>query len=76
MILAGCQAVQVVSALYDKGFGFIEEINRQLAAWMTEHHYEKIDTFRGKLSQENSINPSEFERVQFMKHFGEYKSGQ
>ena len=75
MILAGCKAVQVVSALYEKGFGFIEEINLQLAAWMTAHNYETIDNFRGKLSQENSVNPAEFERVQFMKNFGEYKSG-
>ena len=75
MILAGGQAVQVASALYDKGFGFIEEINQQMAAWMTAHNYEKIDNFRGKLSQENSVNPAEFERVQFMKNFGEYKTG-
>jgi dihydroorotate dehydrogenase (fumarate) len=75
MILAGSQAVQVASALYSKGFGFIEEINQNLSAWMTEHHYENIDSFRGKLSQDNSVNPSEFERVQFMKNFGEYKSG-
>lgn len=75
MILAGGNAVQVVSALYDKGFGFIEEINQKLADWMTEHKYEKIDDFRGKLSLDNAVNPSEFERVQFMKNFGEYKSG-
>ncbi len=76
MILAGSHAVQVASALYDKGFGFIEEINQQISVWMTEHNYETIDEFRGKLSQENSINPSEYERVQFMKNFGEYKTGQ
>jgi dihydroorotate dehydrogenase (fumarate) len=75
MILAGSQAVQVVSALYDKGFGFIGEINQKMLTWMKEHHYENIDSFRGKLSQDNSVNPSEFERVQFMKNFGEYKSG-
>jgi dihydroorotate dehydrogenase (fumarate) len=76
MILAGCHAVQVASALYEKGFGFIEEINLQLSSWMKAHNYETIDNFRGKLSQENSINPAEFDRVQFMKNFGEYKSGQ
>jgi dihydroorotate dehydrogenase (fumarate) len=76
MILAGSQAVQVVSALYDKGFSFITEINQHMSDWMTEHNYTEIDNFRGKLSQGNSINPSEFERVQFMKNFGEYKTGQ
>ena len=75
MILAGSQAVQVVSALYDKGFGFIEEVNQKIAVWMREHNYEKVDNFRGKLSQDNSVNPADFERVQFMKNFGEYKTG-
>lgn len=75
MILAGANAVQVASALYEKGFEFIEEVNSKLTAWMTEHKYESIEAFRGKLSQENSVNPSEYERVQFMKNFGEYKSG-
>lgn len=76
MILAGSQVVQVASALYEKGFGFIGEVNQALSSWMVQHNYEKIDEFRGKLSQENSINPAEFERVQFMKNFGEYKTGQ
>lgn len=75
MILAGGQAVQVVSALYEKGFEFITEINQKMAEWMKAHNYEKIDNFKGKLSQENSVNPAEFERVQFMKNFGEYKTG-
>jgi dihydroorotate dehydrogenase (fumarate) len=76
MILAGSQAVQVASAIYEKGFEFIGEINQKTAEWMTQHNYEKIDNFRGKLSQDNSVNPAEFERVQFMKIFGEYKTGQ
>lgn len=76
MLLAGSHAVQVASALYDKGFGFISETNQHIAEWMASHNYEKIDNFRGKLSQDNSVNPSEFERVQFMKNFGEYKTGQ
>ena len=75
MLLAGSHAVQVASALYGKGFSFISELNQKLSDWMTEHHYENIDSFRGKLSHDNSVNLSEFERVQFMKNFGEYKSG-
>ncbi|MCE1199962.1 MAG: dihydroorotate dehydrogenase-like protein [Marinilabiliales bacterium] len=75
MILAGSHVVQVASGLYEKGFPFITELNEGMKKWMDAHQYEKIDNFRGKLSQENSVNPSEFERVQFMKNFGEYKSG-
>lgn len=76
MILAGSKAVQVASALYEKGFDFIAELNQKTSEWMVSHNYEKIDNFRGKLSQDNSVNPSDFERVQFMKVFGDYKTGQ
>ena len=54
MILAGCNAVQVASALYEKGFGFIGEINQQLASWMQAHNYETIDTFRGNFGEYKS----------------------
>jgi len=38
---------------------------------MQEKKYEKIDDFRGLLSQEKQVNPALFERVQFMKFFSD-----
>ncbi len=73
MLLAGAQTVQLVSALYRKGFGVITEINQQLAAWMESHRYASPDDFRGKLALGKTINPAAWERTQFMKTFGEYK---
>lgn len=72
-ILAGAQAVQVVSALYNKGRGHIRTMLEELEAWMKQHRYEKLKDFRGKLSQEKSESPAIYERVQFMKYFGEAK---
>ena len=72
-ILAGADAVQIVSSLYKNGIEFLEEILADLGIWMEKHGFEKIDDFKGKMSQKNSLNPAEYERVQFMKYFDDQK---
>jgi len=68
-LLAGADAVQVVSSLYKKGIESIGTMLDEVQAWMKKHHFEKIDDFKGKMSQVNSPNPAEYERVQFMRYF-------
>jgi dihydroorotate dehydrogenase (fumarate) len=72
-ILAGADAVQVVSSLFTNGIEYIEEMLADVRIWMKKHRFEKIDDFKGKMSQVNSPNPAEFERVQFMKYFDDKK---
>ena len=38
---------------------------------MDRHGYKAIADFRGKMSQAESEDPASYERVQFMKQFGE-----
>jgi dihydroorotate dehydrogenase (fumarate) len=73
-LLAGAQAVQVVSALYKNGAGHISTMLGELEAWMNKHGYGKLDEFRGKMSQDKSDDPAVYERVQFMKYFGGEKT--
>jgi len=68
-ILAGANAVQVVSAIYRHGGERIDEMLHQLGSWMDKHGFASVDQFRGKMSQLSSDNPAAFERVQFMKYF-------
>jgi len=68
-LLAGANAVQVVSSIYKNGGERIAEMLHDLEEWMGKHGFHSIDDFRGKLSQEKSDNPAAFERVQFMKYF-------
>lgn len=68
-LLAGANAVQVVSAIYKNGSEIIKTMNNELIEWMDKHHYSKIEEFRGKLAQAKSKNPAAYERAQFMKHF-------
>ena len=69
-LLAGADAVQVASTLYQNGKGRIGEMLKTLQDWMTEKGYERLADFRGKMSQAESSNPAAYERVQFMKYFG------
>ena len=70
-LLAGASAVQVASEIYRKGPGFITVINQDIASWMDEKGYNTISDFQGKLGMKNFEHATMYERVQFMKHFGE-----
>ncbi len=72
-LLAGADAVQVVSTLYKNGTEYIQTMLNELDAWMDENNYKTIADFKGNMSQKNSHDPTAFERVQFMKYFGEMK---
>lgn len=66
-ILAGADVVQLASILYTEGADYIDLLNKELDAWMNKHEYNTISDFKGLLSQKNVKNPSDFERVQFIK---------
>ncbi len=68
-ILAGASAVQVASTLYKNGIPYLAKIVDDLKNWMDKKGYKKIDDFKGKLSQEQSVDPAFYSRIQFMKYF-------
>lgn len=69
-LLAGAQAVQVVSTLYKNGRGHIRSMLDEVEGWMKKNGHGSIQDFRGLMSQGKSSNPAVYERVQFMKYFG------
>ncbi|MGK2906512.1 MAG: dihydroorotate dehydrogenase-like protein [Desulfuromonadales bacterium] len=68
-ILAGADAVQVVSVLYENGIESINGLLSGLEKWMQEKGFSSLEKFKGKASSKNVENPAVFERIQFMKHF-------
>jgi dihydroorotate dehydrogenase (fumarate) len=70
-LLAGANAVQMVSALYQNGPEFLGKVIEEIEAWMKEKGYNSIADFQGMLSQEKYVNPTLYERVQFMKYFSD-----
>ena len=69
-ILAGASAVQIASVLYKDGPAAINQMNKGIATWMDQKGYASLSDFKGSLSQSAS-SAQAWERVQFMKYFGE-----
>jgi dihydroorotate dehydrogenase (fumarate) len=68
-ILAGAQAVQIVSAIYKNGNKYIGEIISGLENWMNKKNYTSLADFRGLLSYDKAKDSASFERIQFMKYY-------
>jgi len=66
-LLAGATVVQTASALIKHGVPYLSTMLRQLEGWMEEKGYKGVDEFRGKLSQQQAIDPFIFERAQYVK---------
>ncbi len=73
-LLAGSSAVEVVSAVYQRGLSVLGEMNDTLSRWMAEHHYGEIDQFRGTMAlgpKSSEAQRAAVERFQYMKTFGD-----
>jgi dihydroorotate dehydrogenase (fumarate) len=66
MILAGADAVQVVSTLYKNGPKQITKMLQDMEAWMTTRQYEKVEDFRGNLSRAKMKDPFTYKRAQYV----------
>ena len=66
MLLAGADAVQVVSCVYKKGINHIATMLEELEAWMKKNEYATIASFKGKLSKENLTDPFAYKRAQYV----------
>jgi dihydroorotate dehydrogenase (fumarate) len=72
-LLLGANAIQVASAIYQKGpsviTGMLDEMNR----WLDNKGIENVQDIIGKLRQADSIRPMAYERAQFMKYFSDVR---
>jgi dihydroorotate dehydrogenase (fumarate) len=66
MILAGADAVQVVSTLYLNQIETIGTILRDVEKWMNTKGYKDLKSFRGKLSHKNMDSKIPYHRTQYM----------
>ena len=66
MLLAGADAVQVVSALYKKGIGTITHMLQEIEHWMSLKEYDSLLDFQGKLSKEKLTDPFAYKRAQYV----------
>jgi dihydroorotate dehydrogenase (fumarate) len=66
MLLAGADAVQVVSAVYRNKASHITNMLEMLEEWMDTKGYQTIDAFKGKLSMNNIKDPYAYKRAQYV----------
>ncbi len=65
-LMAGADAVQMVSALLEHGPEYLRTIQEHLAQWLEEHEYESLEQMRGSMNMQNCPNPSAYERANYM----------
>jgi len=66
LILAGAQAVQVVSTIYKNGVDQISRMRSTLDQWLDEKGFKSPDEIRGRLSRSNTLNPFVYKRAQYI----------
>jgi dihydroorotate dehydrogenase (fumarate) len=66
MVLAGADAVQIVSTVYLNQIEVVTSMIKDMEKWMDSKGYTTIESFRGKLSKINSDNKLPYHRAQYM----------
>jgi dihydroorotate dehydrogenase (fumarate) len=66
-ILAGADAVQIVSALLRHGPTHVDAMRQGLKRWMAWHHFDRLEEVRGRASLERVADTETFERAQYIR---------
>ena len=64
-LMAGADAIQVVSVLLREGPGATGRLKAELARWLAAHGHDQLDAVRGSLSLERCADPSIYERANY-----------
>ena len=73
-VMAGAHAVQLVSVLLKRGPEALKEIREGLALWLKEHEYESLRQAQGSMNLQKCPDPAAFERANYMKILGGWKT--
>jgi dihydroorotate dehydrogenase (fumarate) len=72
-IMAGANVSMMTSALIKNGIGHIEKVLTEVTEWLSKNDYKSIKSIQGLMSQEKVLEPSAYERANYMKTLGYYK---
>jgi len=65
-VMTGAHAVQMVSALLERGPEYLGHVKKGVAEWLEEHEYESLRQMLGSMNLERSPDPSGYERANYM----------
>ncbi len=66
-VMAGADAVQIVSALLQRGPSYLHTLREGMAHWLEEHGYESLAQMRGSMSLSRCADPKAYERANYMR---------
>lgn len=73
-ILAGADAIQVVSAILRNGPEYFATLRAGVEEWMARHEIAHIDEVRGKASLKDAADPAAFERAHYIRTLHSWKA--
>ena len=73
-LLAGADVVHLCSVLLKQGVGRLAEILAEMEQWLAEHEYKSISQLKGSVSQQHAIDPSAYERANYVQVLDSYSS--
>jgi len=73
-LLAGADTVHLCSALLEHGPKRLGEILYELENWLERHEYQSVSQLKGSVSQKNAIDPSAYERANYVHVLDNYSS--
>jgi dihydroorotate dehydrogenase (fumarate) len=66
-LMAGADALQIVSLLLRQGVAALPRLKDGVAAWMAQHEYSHVNELRGCLSSRHTPDPGELERANYLR---------
>lgn len=67
-LLCGARVVQLCSAIHERGYEVIGEVDRFVDAWAERHGFASLNEFRGRMDFGNAGDDI-YQRVQYMRYF-------
>ena len=66
-LMAGADAVQMVSALLRRGPEHLRTVREEMERWLQEHEYDSLQQMRGSMNLARSPDPSALERSNYIR---------
>jgi dihydroorotate dehydrogenase (fumarate) len=67
LLMVGADVTMLCSSLLRNGINHLRHMERGIEEWMEQHEYESVRQMRGSMSQQRCLDPSAFERAQYMR---------
>jgi dihydroorotate dehydrogenase (fumarate) len=74
-VMTGAHAVQLVSALLQRGPGYLAVLRQELTKWLEEHEYDSLRQMRGSMNLESCPDPRVYERANYMLMLQGWRAG-